>query len=91
MFSYILSIGWLEPLLQRIAVDYRNVAIPLTDNINSDTFEYVGSTLNRVFIGGLTFDLYFAWIPIPEKEEKRRVSLTDPIRYCMLQLLQLLL
>ena len=84
MFSYILSIGWLEPLLQRIAVDYRNVAIPLTDNINSDTFEYVGSTLNRVFIGGLTFDLYFAWIPIPEKEERRRVSLTDPIRYCML-------
>ena len=36
---------WLEPLLDRIHADYHNVAIPIIDIINSDTFQYEASPL----------------------------------------------
>ncbi len=38
---------WLEPLLSRIHEDYRTVAIPIIDIINSDTFQYEASPLVR--------------------------------------------
>ncbi|XP_061192693.1 polypeptide N-acetylgalactosaminyltransferase 5-like [Saccostrea echinata] len=72
--------GWLEPLLERIADDYRNVPIPLTDTIDCDTFEYRGSKLEYMSLGGFDFDLNYAWRPVPEREQKRRGSLTAPIR-----------
>ena len=34
--------GWLEPLLEHIKDDPTTVAVPVTDDINSDTFEWVG-------------------------------------------------
>ena len=36
---------WLEPLLDRIHADSHNVAIPIIDIINSDTFQYEASPL----------------------------------------------
>ena len=39
------NIQWLEPLLDRIHADYHNVAIPIIDIINSDTFQYEASPL----------------------------------------------
>ncbi|XP_048758262.1 polypeptide N-acetylgalactosaminyltransferase 5-like isoform X2 [Ostrea edulis] len=72
--------GWLEPLLDRIAEDDRNVAVPLTNTIDYDTFQYRDSKLDNAVLGGFEFDLTYAWRPIPEREQRRRGSLTAPIR-----------
>lgn len=70
---------WLEPLLNEIADNYRNVPFPLTDSIDADTFEYKAPNLDNVFVRGFDFDLHFAWRAIPEMEQNRRRLLTEPI------------
>ena len=33
--------GWLEPLLEQIVKNPQTIAIPVTDDINSETFKFV--------------------------------------------------
>ncbi|KAL3831975.1 hypothetical protein ACJMK2_023663 [Sinanodonta woodiana] len=52
------NVKWLEPLLARAAENRRNVAIPVIDIINSDSFEYEASPLVK---GGFNWGLHFRW------------------------------
>lgn len=54
---------WIEPLLGRIKENRSNVAVPVIDIINADTFTYTSSPLVR---GGFTWGLYFKWDNLPK-------------------------
>ena len=73
--------GWLEPLVSRIAVNETNVAEPIIDIINDDTFEL--KFLPEVTsIGGFNWELIYSWHGVPEKEMQRNeYKKYLPIRY----------
>ncbi|XP_055856085.1 putative polypeptide N-acetylgalactosaminyltransferase 9 [Episyrphus balteatus] len=73
------TIGWLEPLLDRIAKNSTNVVCPVIDNINSETLQYHYTKGSAIQIGGFDWGLNFDWNPIPEREEKRRNNSAEPV------------
>lgn len=76
-----LLLGWLEPLLQRIALNRTTVAIPVMDIIDDTTFQYKAFDAGSINIGGFDWNLQFTWIGIPEREKQRQSSVIVPIRY----------
>lgn len=73
--------GWLEPLLNRIADDSRNVVCPVITSIDSKTFEFHHQPDSKlILIGGFDTKLMFTWIPIPEREHKRKKHPSEPIQ-----------
>uniref|UniRef100_T1KB10 Polypeptide N-acetylgalactosaminyltransferase n=1 Tax=Tetranychus urticae TaxID=32264 RepID=T1KB10_TETUR len=73
--------GWLQPLLDRIARDPNTVVCPVIDVINDKTFEYhYRGDANSINVGGFDWNLQFNWHAIPDREKKRRVHSTDPVR-----------
>lgn len=78
--SYIfVNSGWLEPLLDRIALDEKTVAVPVADRIKSDTMEFVPGNGSEMFCG-FEWDMTFNWFKLPERERQRRKDILDPIR-----------
>lgn len=69
--------GWLEPLLAHIKANRHNVAIPIIDIINQDTFEYEPSPLVR---GGFNWGLFFRWDTIPESMLQNKEDFVKPIK-----------
>lgn len=65
-------IGWVEPLLDRIAEDKRNVVCPVIDVIEDDSFKYQYGNARSTSIGGFDWNLQFNWHAIPEDERARR-------------------
>lgn len=74
------TVGWLEPLLTRIAENKSNVVMPVIDAIGDKDFRYngVSDPLQR---GIFRWRLEFGWKPIPQYEMSRRKDETDGIRY----------
>ncbi|KAL8587053.1 hypothetical protein ACOMHN_023443 [Nucella lapillus] len=72
--------GWLEPLLARIAQDENVLAVPATDVIDSDTFQYRATGAGQQNRGGFDLDLYFMWIPQSAAENARRGGVFEPMR-----------
>eukprot|EP00057_Strongylocentrotus_purpuratus_P025692 XP_011680166.1 PREDICTED: peroxisomal bifunctional enzyme [Strongylocentrotus purpuratus] len=70
-------IGWLEPLLARLASDRTIVVMPVVDEINKDTFNYnvVPEPLQR---GGFNWRFEYRWKPIPNYD--KRPSKVAPIK-----------
>ena len=54
--------GWLEPLLNEIALNRKAVVCPIIDVISDDTFEYV--TASDMTWGGFNWKLNFRWYAI---------------------------
>lgn len=75
-------IGWLEPLLDRIAENKSIVVCPVIDVIEDDSFKYQYGNARATSIGGFDWNMQFNWHAIPEYERKRR-SFKDylPVRY----------
>lgn len=73
--------GWLEPLLDKIAHCNKTVAVPLADQISSETFQFSPVNIEHMQMGGFDFDLNFNWRPVPEEELKRRTSVIDSVKY----------
>ncbi|CAG2193084.1 GALNT [Mytilus edulis] len=76
------SEGWLEPLLDKIAHCNKTVAVPLADQISSETFQFSPVNIEHMQMGGFDFDLNFNWRPVPEEELKRRTSVIDSTWMC---------
>jgi len=57
---------WLEPLIERIRENRKNVVCPVIDLIDSHTFVYSASPIVR---GGFTWSLAFGWEQIPETQK----------------------
>ncbi len=73
--------GWMEPLLQRIKEDRRNVVCPVIEVIDAEDFSYKASTLNAVTqVGSFTWDLFFTWKELSPAERKMRNDNTEPLK-----------
>lgn len=63
--------GWLEPLLDRIALNKNTVAAPFIENIDATTFELVPREHPKyVTLGGFHWNLVFHWFHIETKYYK---------------------
>ncbi|XP_059171538.1 polypeptide N-acetylgalactosaminyltransferase 5-like [Physella acuta] len=72
--------GWLEPLLDRIAINETIVVCPVIDVIEDDTLKYQYSSAKATSIGGFDWNMQFSWHGIPEFERQRRASDVAPIK-----------
>ncbi|GIY00132.1 polypeptide N-acetylgalactosaminyltransferase 5 [Caerostris darwini] len=73
------SIGWLEPLLARIAEKRTRIVCPVIDIIHDETFQYVRSF--ELHWGAFNWELHFRWYPVGERELlNRRNDTTVPFR-----------
>ena len=70
-----LSIGWLEPLLQRIALNSTTVVCPFIESINDTDFRAGESGLWSM--GGFDWDLIFQWKNPNKQREAVRVGKWD--------------
>lgn len=75
------AVGWLEPLLDRIAENKSNVVCPVIDVIEDDSFKYQYGNARSTSIGGFDWNMQFTWHAIPEYERVRRNQLDHlPVR-----------
>ncbi|CAL1533307.1 unnamed protein product [Lymnaea stagnalis] len=72
--------GWLEPLLDRIAINETIVVCPVIDVIEDDTLKYQYGSAKATSIGGFDWNMQFSWHAIPDYERARRGSDVAPIR-----------
>ncbi|XP_049882421.1 polypeptide N-acetylgalactosaminyltransferase 1-like [Pectinophora gossypiella] len=65
---------WLRPLLQRIRDDPHAVVMPIIDTISKADFKYAVKRDGHYSyqIGGFSFNGFFKWIDVPEREKQRR-------------------
>lgn len=71
------TVGWLEPLLARIAEDKSRVACPVIDIIHDETFAYAKSF--EFHWGGFNWNLHFRWFPLSKAEMNARTDV-DPFK-----------
>lgn len=68
-------------MLERIRQDPKAVVCPVIDVISDKTFEYhFRKESTSINVGGFDWNLQFNWHAIPEREKKRLLHSTDPIR-----------
>ncbi|KAK7865034.1 hypothetical protein R5R35_000050 [Gryllus longicercus] len=70
------NVGWLEPLLDRVAQNPYLVASPVIDVIDMDSFQYRSSSAQLK--GGFDWSLHFKWIPLSSSEKAKRSDPTEP-------------
>ena len=70
---------WLQPLVQRIRSDRKNVVCPVIDLIDPHTFVYKASPIVR---GGFTWSLAFNWEKNPNSVMGN--PKVDPFKYVFL-------
>ncbi|KAK9887746.1 hypothetical protein WA026_000060 [Henosepilachna vigintioctopunctata] len=73
------TVGWLEPLLDRIARNSTTVVCPVIDVIDDTTLEYHYHDSGGVNVGGFDWNLQFNWHSVPEKEKKRHKNSAEPV------------
>ncbi|KAI4480202.1 hypothetical protein M0804_010563, partial [Polistes exclamans] len=73
------TVGWLEPLLDRIARDPTTVVCPVIDVIDDTTLEYHWRDSGGVNVGGFDWNLQFNWHAVPEREKKRHKNPAEPV------------
>ena len=76
---FIRLLGWLEPLLDRIARDPTTVVCPVIDVIDDTTLEYHWHDSSGVNVGGFDWNLQFNWHAVPDRERKRHTSTAEPV------------
>ena len=69
----------LEPMLSRIKEDRQAVLCPTIDSIVSGNMGQKAKSGNAV--GGFSWGLHFSWRGVPQRENDRRKSPADPIRF----------
>ena len=66
-------------MLARIKEKRSAIVCPEIDVIDAHTLAYNG--VGGRSVGGFWWSLHFSWRPLPRREDRRRKSSTDPIRY----------
>lgn len=56
------------------------VACPIIDTIDEKTLEYRYTKTEKMAVGGFEWSGHFEWIPIPEREKKRREHIHSPAK-----------
>ncbi|CAG5133894.1 unnamed protein product, partial [Candidula unifasciata] len=75
--------NWLEPLLERVAENRKNVVSPIIDVISMDNFDYIGASADLK--GGFDWNLVFKWdYMTPEERNRRRHKPVSPIKTPMI-------
>jgi polypeptide N-acetylgalactosaminyltransferase len=69
--------GWLEPLIHRIMVNRKTVAMPVIDAIEADTFEVRTGILE---VGVFSWTLQFYWLPFKPEEAGLTPSAVRPMK-----------
>ncbi|XP_055848098.1 putative polypeptide N-acetylgalactosaminyltransferase 13 [Episyrphus balteatus] len=70
------NVGWIVPLLDRLA-SYPAMAVsPVLDSIDATTFQYLASS--KDLKGGFDWNLHFRWIPIGEEEREAKNHPSNP-------------
>nr|CAD7450893.1 unnamed protein product [Timema bartmani] len=72
------NVGWLEPLLDRIARDVTTVVWPVIDSIDGKTLQYQWQ--EDILLGGFSWNLLYNVIEVPERERSRRNHSAEPLR-----------
>ena len=72
------TVGWLEPLLDRIARNYRTVASPVIETIDEKTFQYKFVTAD--LMGTFNWKLEFDWTQISEEQQEAMVHKWAPYK-----------
>ncbi|XP_050301572.1 putative polypeptide N-acetylgalactosaminyltransferase 9 isoform X2 [Anthonomus grandis grandis] len=73
------TIGWLEPLLDRIARDPTTVVCPVIDVIDDSTLQYMYHDSRSVNVGGFDWNLQFNWHAVPGHEKERHLNTAEPV------------
>nr|XP_040232071.2 putative polypeptide N-acetylgalactosaminyltransferase 9 isoform X5 [Anopheles coluzzii] len=73
------TVGWLEPLLDRIARNSTTVVCPVIDVIDDNTMEYHYRDSGGVNVGGFDWNLQFNWHAVPEREKRKHKSPAEPV------------
>ena len=73
-------LGWLEPLLGRIAEDKKHVVTPVIENVIDEDFSYQGTRPEGIFVGKFNWELTFDWMPIPDYIKKNMTTPISPVR-----------
>ena len=68
------SLGWLEPLLERIAVNNTVVPYPVIDGLDSENLKYMRYPGVDYQMGIFNWNLIFNWQVQPFEEINRRHS-----------------
>jgi polypeptide N-acetylgalactosaminyltransferase len=72
--------GWLEPLLDRLAINRNITALSVVNSLDLKTLAVrtVSKDL-KIQITGFSWNLMFTWIQMPDKQKTERKSHADPI------------
>ena len=73
----------MEPLLDRIAANWTNVATPVIDDIHDDNFQFIMLNSDTINVGGFSWNMQFNWIRIrsEEMEQRKKDGIVQPVRY----------
>ncbi len=67
-------------MLDPIARNPKAAVVPLIEAIDDSTFQFHGTAIQNIQVGGFDWNLIFNWHVTPEREMQRRKNRTDPIR-----------
>ena len=70
-------------MLDPIARNPKASVVPLIEIIDDSTFEFRGTPIQNIQVGGFDWNLIFNWHMTPAHEMERRKNKTDPIRYVL--------
>lgn len=70
------NVGWLPPLVNRIAINSTTVVTPVIDIIDSNTFQYSASPIVK---GGFNWGLHFKWDSVPRSMLAAKSDFIKPI------------
>ncbi|VEN35240.1 unnamed protein product [Callosobruchus maculatus] len=73
------TVGWAEPLLQRIEEERTAVLVPLIDVIEADTFAYSTDGESSFQVGGFSWSGHFTWIDVQPSEVEAKKAVR-PVR-----------
>ena len=73
------NVGWLPPLLERIALDRRTAVCPTIDFIDHNTFEY--KPMDPYIRGTFNWRFDYKERPVRPEDMKKRKDPTQEVRY----------